>query len=140
MFKAKVSFFLKFLPKKIVKSHANKKQSQAIIEHAKTSIGFSHSFFFVSGYAKDVAALDDDKEAFFTLFNKFIWDDDVTAENEGRQLYRRQGMLRRPMPMMFRNQQTIPGAMYRNFADQCYGLLCSLGLKGLARTLLQLTL
>ena len=95
--------------------------------------------FFV-GYSKSlVTAADEDKEAFFTLFNKFLWNDEEQDE-EGRQYFRRQGILRRPMPMMFKQQNNVAGSMYRNFSDQCYGLLCSLGLKGLARTLLQLTL
>jgi len=91
-------------------------------------------------YAKNIqTVVDEDKEAFFTLFNKFLWNDE-TSDEEGRQFFRRQGVFRRPMPMMFKQQNTVPGGMYRNFADQCYGILCSLGLNGLARTILQLTL
>lgn len=67
-----------------------------------------------------------------------LWD--TEEDPEDRQLYRRRGLFRQQMPVMFRNQATVTGGMYRNFADQCYGLLCSLGLKGLARSLLSLTL
>ena len=94
---------------------------------------------FTTGYSKHVVTeVDEDKEAFFILFNKFLWNDD--SEEQGRQYFRNQGIFRRPMPMMFKQQNTVPGSMYRSFADQCYGILCTLGLKGLANTLLQLTL
>ena len=101
---------------------------------------FQFQLLFLIDYAKNLqTVVDEDKEAFFTLFNKFLWNDE-SSDEEGRQFFRRQGVFRRPMPMMFKQQNTVPGGMYRNFADQCYGILCSLGLKGLARTILQLTL
>ena len=99
------------------------------------------SQLFATGYTQNkVTEVDEDKEAFFQLFNKFLWNDDGSDEVEGRQFFRQQGLFRRPMPMMFKQQNTLPGSMYRNFADQCYGILCTLGLKGLANTLLSLTL
>lgn len=82
-------------------------------------------------------AVDEDREAFFILFNKLLWDDD---EDGSRGMFRRQGLLRQTMPMMFRQQNTVTGGMYRNLADRCYGWLCALGLKGMANRLLQLTL
>ena len=45
--------------------------------------------------------------------------------------YLQQGLLRRPMPVMFKRQDQLSGSMYRSFVDSCYGLACQLGLGGM---------
>ena len=79
------------------------------------------------------SAVDPDEEAFFKLFNMLLWDDD-----DGQRRFRRHGFFNRPMPIMLRQQNNVAGSLYRNFADNCYGLLCALGLNGLANSLMRL--
>ena len=93
----------------------------------------------VSAKAED--ATSDDLDRFYKLVNRVLWDEyseaeeDVDAES-GRQYgggFRqtallRHGLLRRPMPQILR-RQGAGNSMYRSFADQCYGILCALGLK-----------
>ena len=89
-----------------------------------------------------------DKAAFYTLLDKLLWTDSIkeseSSSSGGRQFMRipyhrqRLGLLGRPKPMMFKRADSLPGSLYRNFADQCYGILCSLGLSGLAQSLVNL--
>ena len=87
-----------------------------------------------------------DKEAFYTLLDKLLWTDSIkeSESSSGRQFMRipyhrqRLGLLGRPKPVMFKRADSLPGSLYRNFADQCYGILCSLGLSGLAQSLVNL--
>ena len=73
-----------------------------------------------------------DKEAFFRLFNMILWNAPELNDSQERQyFYRRQGLLGRPMPLMFHRQDNLGGSMYRSFVDQCYTLACKLGLSGL---------
>ena len=75
-----------------------------------------------------------DKEAFFNIVNMLLWNASEGEESEERQYgayFRRQGLLNRPMPIMIRRQDSLGGGMYRSLVDQCYGIMCSLGLSGL---------
>ena len=84
-----------------------------------------------------------DKEAFYTLLDRLLWNEE-SGEESGRQFMRnpyyrqRLGLLGRPKPLMFKRADSLPGSLYRSFADQCYGILCSLGLSGLAKNFLYL--
>ena len=83
-----------------------------------------------------------DKEAFFRLFNMILWsqsEDDSQERRYGYGLgfnpYLQQGLLRRPMPVMFKRQDQLSGSMYRSLVDSCYGLACKLGLGGMFSSL-----
>lgn len=95
-----------------------------------------------SEMTNEVGANEDikDKEAFFRLFNMILWSqsDDDSQERRygynglgGFNPYLQQGLLRRPMPVMFKRQDQLSGSMYRSFVDSCYGLACQLGLGGM---------
>jgi len=88
-----------------------------------------------------------DKEAFYTLLDKLLWNDNTIKESSsGRQFMRNPykhrgghwGLFGRPKPVMFKRADSLPGSLYRSFADQCYGILCSLGLSGLAQSIVNL--
>ena len=76
----------------------------------------------------------EDKDAFFKLINMFLWNEPHQNDNQERQYYR-QGILGRPMPMIIRRQDNFSGSMYRSFVDQCYSLVCKLGLNGMFKSL-----
>ena len=47
----------------------------------------------------------------------------------------RRGLLHMPMPHDMRDDNTFTGRLYSSFKDQCYGIMCQLGLSGFARSI-----
>merc|ERR1712045_239370 len=72
---------------------------------------------------------DEEYDEFFKLVDNLLWD---SEEGEGRQFRRGWLGMARPQFLMRRQDgYQRPQTFYRSFVDQCYGLLCELGINGL---------
>ncbi len=74
------------------------------------------------------------------MLNGLLWDADEATIQEDAESGRtweqkRKGLLRMPMPAMFRNEDSLAGQLYNSFCDKSYEWACRMGLGGLATTL-----